>query len=140
MKKLLMLALLVGFAQTGYAAPQADYKIVEKIAVQPVWGATPVAFALETVGERQFIAFYDADRQMVVGQRTLDSKDWTFQKLPSFLVWDSHNYIEMAIDSEGYIHISGNMHVVPLVYFRSEKPYDVTSLKEINRMTGELET
>jgi hypothetical protein len=70
----------------------------------------------------------------------IDSKDWTFHKLPSFLKWDSHNYIEMAIDSEGLIHISGNMHVAPLVYFRSEKPFDITSLKEINRMTGEEET
>ncbi len=140
MKKPLMLVLLVGFIQTGCAAREADYKILEKVPVQPVWAATPVAFALETVGNRQFVAFYDADRQMVAGQRTLDSRDWTFQKLPSFLKWDSHNYIEMAIDSEGYIHISGNMHVAPLVYFRSEKPYDVTSLKELDRMTGKLET
>jgi len=140
MKKLLPMALLTGLVQTGCAAPQPDHTIVEKIAVQKVWGATPVAFALETVGNRQFVAFYDANRQMVAGQRTLDSKDWMFQKLPSFLVWDSHNYIAMAIDSDGYIHIAGNMHVAPLVYFRSEKPYDVTSLKELNRMTGKLET
>ena len=138
-RRVLLLFGLLLTGLTGYGAG-ADDEIVERIPVQPVWGAVSVGFALETAGDRQFIAFYDADRQMVVGQRMLDSKDWTFQKLPSFLKWDSHNYIEMALDSEGYIHLSGNMHVVPLVYFRSEKPYDVTSLKEINRMTGELET
>jgi len=141
MKGFLATALLAICAQAGCAAPQsAGYKMLEKIDVQKVWAATPVGFSLETVGNRQFIAFYDADRQMTVGQRTLDSKDWSFQKLPSFLEWDSHNYIEMALDSEGYIHISGNMHVAPLIYFRSEKPYDITSMKELNRMTGELET
>jgi len=125
--------------QFSEKAPVRECRIVERIPVQTVWAATPVGFALETVGNRQFIAFYDADRQMTVGQRTLDSNDWKFKKLPSFLKWDSHNYIEMAFDSEGYIHISGNMHVVPMIYFRSEKPYDIASLKEINRMTGERE-
>ena len=121
------------------AEPVRTCRIVERLPVQTVWAATPVGFALETAGNRQFVAFYDANRQMTVGQRTLDSKDWKFKKLPSFLKWDSHNYIEMTIDSDGYIHISGNMHVVPLVYFRSEKPYDVSSLKEIGRMVGERE-
>ena len=119
--------------------PVRTCRIVERIPVEPVWAATPVGFTLITESNLQFVAYYDANRQMTVAQRTLDSKDWTFQKLPSFLKWDSHNYIEMAIDSGGYIHLSGNMHVVPLVYFRSEKPYDVTSMKEIDRMTGERE-
>ena len=139
MKILPILALLVGFALTGCAAPQADYRILEKVPVQKVWAATPVAFALETVGDQQFICFYDAERVMTAGQRKLGSKDWTFQKLPSTLGWDSHNYVAMTVDDGGTIHISGNMHVAPLVYFRSTKPYDVTSLVPVNRMTGEKE-
>jgi hypothetical protein len=116
-----------------------EYRILEKTEVRPVWAATPVGFALETVGNRQFVAFYDADRQMTIAQRTLPSSHWTCKKLDSYLEWDSHNYIEMALDSGGYLHVSGNMHVVPLIYFRSANPYDVSSLQPIGGMTGERE-
>lgn len=116
-----------------------EYQILQKQTISSVWSVTPVGFAFETVSNFQFVVFYDENRQMTAGQRMLGSTEWTFQKLPSFLEWDSHNYIEMALDSNGFIHISGNMHVVPLVYFRSSKPYDVRSLEEINRMTGERE-
>lgn len=138
--KNLMMMLMMGFTLAGYAASDADYEIVEKIPVAPVWSAASVGFALQTAGNRQFVVFYDANRQMTAGQRELDSKEWTFQKLPDFFIgWDSHNYITMAIDDDGYLHVSGNMHVVPLIYFRSEKPYDVTSLVQIKNMTGEKE-
>jgi len=43
---------------------------------------------------------------MVVAQRALTSDTWTFVTLPTTTGWDSHNYIAMAIDSAGYIHIS----------------------------------
>jgi hypothetical protein len=139
-KKNLIIMLVIGLTLAGYADPAPDYEILERIPVAPVWSATSVGFALQTAGNRQFVVFYDADRQMTAGQRELDSKEWTFQKLPNFFIgWDSHNYITMAIDDDGYLHVSGNMHVAPLVYFRSDKPYDVTSLRPVNSMTGEKE-
>ena len=137
-KKNILGGFLVGVYLTVFAESQM-YQVLEKIPVQPVWSAVPVGFAFETVGNYQFVVFYDANRQMVAGQRELDSRTWTFQKLPSFLGWDSHNFIVMALDQEGYIHISGNMHVHPLVYFRSERPYDVTSLSGKLPMVGKQE-
>lgn len=113
--------------------------ILEKVPVAEVWPLTAVAFASETVAGQQFVCFYDAERVMTAAQRRLDSDEWTFQKLPSQLGWDSHNYVVLTLDDDGFIHISGNMHVNPLVYFRSEKPYDVTSLVPVHRMTGEKE-
>jgi len=118
---------------------QPNYTILESTDIDLVWSATPVGFALLTESNRQFVGFYDANRQMTIGQRTLGSPTWTFKKLDSYLEWDSHNYIEMALDSEGYLHVSGNMHVVPLIYFRSTNVYDVTSLQQISDMTGERE-
>ncbi|QHI68278.1 BNR repeat-containing protein [Tichowtungia aerotolerans] len=117
----------------------SEQKVLEKVPVEQVWPATPVAFASEVAGDQQFICFYDADRVMTAAQRKLGSDQWIFQKLPSTLGWDSHNYIAMTLDDDGYIHVSGNMHVVPLVYFRSTKPYDVTSIVPVQRMTGEKE-
>jgi len=53
--------------------------------------------------------------------------------------WDSHNYITLTVDRHGYIHLAGNMHVDPLLYFRSEKAWDITTLKQVKSMVGDLE-
>lgn len=107
--------------------------------VAPVWSGHPVRFALLTCGPRQFVAFYDADRQMTVASRKTDEARWHFVKLPAKVAWDSHNYIVMAADDEGLLHLAGNMHCVPLVYFRTQKPYDVDTFKQVPRMVGREE-
>lgn len=89
-----------------------------------------------TAGDKQFVAYYDAKHQMTVASRKIGSTKWSYRKLDSFIGWDSHNYITMTTDDGGYIHLSGNMHNDTLVYFRSEKPYDIRSLKRIDAMTG----
>lgn len=107
--------------------------------IEPVWSAHPVRFCLLTHGDRQFVAYYDAQRRMSLAQRALGSTNWTITKLDSVLGWDSHNYVTMALDREGRLHVSGNMHCVPLVYFRSEHPLDASSLQRVTAMTGERE-
>lgn len=114
-------------------------ELVERVDVEPVWSGCPVGFALLTHGNRQFMAYYNADREMTLAQRELSSNAWTFTRLPSKLGWDSHNYVAMALDKKGYLHVSGNMHCVPLVYFRSEKPLDIAVMAPIHHMTGERE-
>jgi hypothetical protein len=59
--------------------------------------------------------------------------------LPSSLGWDSHNYVTLAVDHEGQIHLSGNMHCQPLVYFRTARQYDITSFQQIPAMVGQKE-
>ena len=55
-------------------------------------------------------------------------------KLPSFLGWDSHNYVTAAIDKAGHFHVTGNLHGDRLVYFRTTESYDVRSLKRVDVM------
>jgi hypothetical protein len=112
----------------------------ERIDLEPVWSAHPVGFCLLTHPPHQFVAYYDAQRRMTVAQRPLATNAWTFTRLPSTLGWDSHNYVTMAIDQDGRLHVSGNMHGVPLVYFRSERPLDASSLIPVGHMTGERES
>ena len=67
---------------------------------------------------------------MTVGVRKLDSDKWHFVKLPERVGWDSHNSITMTPDDDGHLHLSGNMHCVPLIYFRTKKPLDIDTFTE----------
>jgi len=95
--------------------------VLEALDITDVWSGHPVSFALLTRGDQQFAAFYDAERKMTLAQRTLGSPTWKLARLPQTTAWDSHNYVTMASDSDGFLHVSGNMHAVPLVYFRSTR-------------------
>ena len=113
---------------------------VQSLAVEPAWAGHPVGFCLLTHAPFQFVAYYDAQRRMSVAQRSLESTNWTITKLPSTVGWDSHNSIAMTLDRAGLLHVTGNMHCVPLVYFRSEKPLDAASLQRVEAMVGDRET
>lgn len=114
-----------------------EKQISEKLLVDSVWAANRVFFDLKTVGNTQFVAYYDKDRMMTVASRKIGDKDWNRKTLPNKLEWDSHNLVTIGIDKEGYIHVSGNMHAVPMIYFRSTKPYDVQSMEQVKYMVGE---
>ncbi|MBI5831473.1 MAG: BNR repeat-containing protein [Armatimonadetes bacterium] len=114
--------------------------LVRTLDIGPVWAGHSVGFDLLCAGEWQFVAYYDADRQMTVASRRLTETAWHFVRLPSKLGWDSHNYVTLAADDEGLLHLSGNMHVKPLLYFRTSKPYDIDTFESATPMTGERET
>lgn len=117
-----------------------ESKIIRALDIAPVWSAHPVGFCLLTHAPHQYVAYYDAQRRMTVAQRKLDEEKWTYTVLPVTTGWDSHNYVTMAIDAAGYLHLSGDLHCVPLKYFRSEKPHDAASLKKVDQMTGTEES
>lgn len=112
--------------------------VSEVVDISDVPSSFPVGFSLLTAKDRQYVAYYDADRFMTVASRPMDGGAWIYQKLPTRIGWDSHNDVTMALDNAGHLHVSGNMHCVPLVYFRTEIPGDITSLKP-SPMTGKLE-
>ncbi len=113
--------------------------IIEQLRIADVWSGHPVNFALVTHGERQLAAFYDAQRQLTVALRALGDSSWQFAALPSTLGWDSHNHIAMAVDDTGHVHVAGNMHDVPLIYFRTTAPLDITSFERVFAMVGNNE-
>ena len=110
--------------------------VAEKVeAIDLVWSAHRAFFDFVGQEDHQVIAYYDASRQMSVAHRESDSP-WRYQKLPSYLGWDSHNLVVVGIDEAGYIHVAGNMHADPLVYFRSETAFNVRSLQKVATMVG----
>ena len=122
----------LSFSRTIHIAEEAP----QVFGIAPVWSGHPVGFALLTQVPHQYIAFYDAQRRMTVASRMLNTTDWHFVRLPETLGWDSHNSVTMTIDDEGYIHLSGNMHCNPLIYFRTARPYDIDSFERIPMMVG----
>lgn len=156
MKLLLSLSFLLfslaGFSQTP-AKPividetnQAE-NIIQTIKIDSVWAGHPVGFCLYTHGTRQYIAYYNAERRIVVGQRNLDEDQFQLHVLQAttrethggtstVLGWDSHNFLTLGVDRNGFIHLSGNVHVNPLTYFRSTKSDDISTLEQIYEMVG----
>jgi len=119
-------------------ARAATYRIAERIEIDQVPSWFPVGFCLLTHDDHQCVAYYNAKHEMIVAKRGLAERAWQKVKLPSKVGWDSHNYITMAVDSRGDLHLSGNMHCVPLIYFRTQKPGDITTFKRLP-MTGKEE-
>jgi len=97
--------------------------------IAEVWPGSPVGFDLVTYGNQQFVAFYDQDRFLTIGSRPLDSSAWIFKRLnDQFEGWDAHDYIDMAVDDKGNLHVAGGMHAQPLKYWRTTLPFDIHSL------------
>lgn len=129
---------------------ESSETIFHRLEIDHVWAGHPVGFCLLTHGNRQYIAYYNANRNMVVGQRNLSDEAFSLHIMPAtsrethggtstVLNWDSHNSVTLAVDRDGYIHLAGNMHVHPLTYFRSTKPDDISTLEQIMEMVGSEE-
>lgn len=108
-----------------------EYTRVKKsISIADVWSGHPVSFDVLTTNDAQFVAYYNTGRVMCVARRSLQGEVWETTRLPSKVGWDSHNSIVLAVDGDGFLHVSGNMHVNPLVYFRSSKPNNIETFEQ----------
>ncbi len=125
--------------KSSKAIVEKKSKVKKVLELAPVPSDFPVNFALFTKGNHQYVAYYDTVYQMVLASRKLNEKKWNYQQLDTKVPWDSHNYISLFVDNAGYIHLVGNMHSSPLVYFKSSKPWNIHSMQALHRMTGKEE-
>jgi len=139
MRLVMAVGIAVSVMMWAYDAEAGEWTEGPTITVDQVWSGHPVGFAFATRDGRQYVGYYDARRRMVFAQRDLDGDTWDRHVTSERVGWDSHNVIRMAFDRDGCIHVSANMHCVPLNYWRSEKPADVTTLKALHRMVGRNE-
>jgi autotransporter-associated beta strand protein len=116
--------------------------------------------SLTTVGNYQFIAYYDqgtssANRNVTIARRNITnpSNVWeiTHTAFTSFNSTDAHNVISIGVDGHGYLHMSWGMHNNDLLYTRSAAPVtnadpmsfvgqSAGNSGAINTMTGMHET
>ena len=108
----------------------------------PAWAANSVnttIFRNDPVtshGDRQYAAYYNAERKVVIAARTLGRPDWQATVTPlSGNVEDAHNGISIIADGAGYLHVSWDHHNDPLRYVRSKSPGSL-DLTEKMPMTG----
>jgi hypothetical protein len=147
----LLTALVVWAKATSAAAPVPAVEVVGSVDVAPAWAGHPVGFALLTLSDRQYVAFYAADRHLTVASRPRDGETWQLFRLPSqqpgpprygaaeasaVVGWDSHNSIVMAADSEGQLHLAGNMHCNRLTYWRTRQPGAIDTFEPVAAMVG----
>lgn len=116
--------------------PDATFP-TEGVEVSNVLSAFHVGFSMIEKNGYVYMAYYDGEHQMTVARYHCETKKVEYKKLPSVIGWDTHNYVTMAFDKEGYLHVSGNMHATPLVYFRGTTPHDIQSLQTIHKMIGD---
>ncbi len=133
----LLASLVLACAARGAAGETWVAKRTLKVGL--AWAGHPVGFAFATRGEDQYVGWYDENRDMVFAQRKLGSDKWALHKTRQRTGWDSHNYIALAFDVKGQLHVAADMHCSKLRYWRSQRPGDAGSLKAINRMTGREE-
>ncbi|WP_116951868.1 BNR repeat-containing protein [Jiangella endophytica] len=115
--------------------------VLDTVEVGSTWAGHYVGQALLTAGDDQYVGYYDENRQLTVAHRRLGTEDWTRQRVDTNIGWDSHNYITIATDRAGNLHVTGNMHNHRLRYWRTTIPGDVTSLERVDTMANpELES
>jgi hypothetical protein len=134
------------------ASTQKSYQIKSTSEVGTAWGEISTGFDFIEAGDYQFAAYYGGDGFMTVSGKRVDESSWSTKKLSlaknssgglidNKIGCDSHNYVTIAVDKGGYLHVSGNMHTSPLIYYRSSVPYDVNSLQFMqDGMIGSGET
>ncbi len=82
--------------------------------------------ALTTFADTQFVAFYNGDGVLTLGKRHVDSSEWTLRQTQfAGNVHDAHNTISIAVDCDGYLHVSFDHHGNALNYCRSIEPFSL---------------
>jgi hypothetical protein len=125
-------AALLACAASGAPAQTPDVRIV-RIGTGVGYSTTDVnsisfrTDPLATHGDTQYAAWYDENSRLWIGKRRIGSTAWTVADTGyTSNVTDSHRVACLAVDGDGYLHLSWGHHVEPLNYVRSTAPGALT--------------
>lgn len=92
--------------------------------IDKVWTGVPVDYAAVRSGDEVVAGYYDQNRRVTLTVLPLKGGATTHIHLPdTYKGWDGHNYVALAVDRSGTIHVAANMHDDPLKYYQLPKPY-----------------
>lgn len=103
------------------------------------WSGHRVQQDMAVDGRATYVGYYDADRRLTVGYRPAPGEPWQTRRVPgkaAVVGWDSHNSIDVAVDSAGNLHVAANMHLDELRYWRTGSPGDLSSLERVEAMVS----
>lgn len=95
--------------------------------------------SLVSLGNTQYIAYYNKDSYVVLGKRILPAGKWTLKRtIYKGNTADAHNAISIMVDGAGFLHLAWDQHNNTLRYCRSIGPGSLEMTDKIP-MTGKLE-
>lgn len=73
----------------------------------------------------QYVPYHAQDKKLKIAKRTLPSGTWTVDTSGrTGLSEDAHNFYSLAVDGSGRLHVAGDMHAVPMKYWRASAAGD----------------
>ncbi len=131
----------MGWTQSSVALPIGSNQLRTLTAevVDVVAADFPVGFSTTSENERLLVAYYNPDHDLTVACRESEGATWHRKVLSTRANWDSHRSIVLAVDRRGHVHVSGNMHADPMVYFRTSEPYDIETFEPVKPLVNEAE-
>lgn len=95
--------------------------------------------SIASLGQTQYVAYYDSTGKVVLAKRTLGSTTWQ-SKTTGITggVTDAHNSISIGVDGDGFLHMSWSMHSTKLRYCKATAPGSLDMGAE-SGMLGTLE-
>lgn len=134
---LLLAAGACGAADAGAAMPGARLcEVAHGYSGTSVNTAVFRANSVTSRGDTRYCCFYNPEGYVTVARRRPGDDAWEVRPTRyKGNVADAHNVISMAVDGEGYLHLSFDHHGHPLNYCRSKAPYTL-ELGDKEPMTG----
>ena len=140
-KKLVISAVLVAmaFVTNAQIKPSSCAEIIPAGLAWANNSVNTVIFrrnSLVTFKNTQYIAYYDEQKNVVLGKRDINSKDWEL-KVTRYKgdATDAHKSISIMVDGDGFLHMSWGMHGGPFNYCKSLSAGSL-ELGPITPMTG----
>lgn len=136
LKNIFLLLLIVPLLATAKLPEATLIKVGDGYCATSVNTAVFRGSSVATHGNTQYVSFYDADGNVVLGKRNIKDKEWTLHVTQyKGKISDAHNVISIGVDGEGYIHVAFDHHGHPLRYARSVAPGSL-ELGDLSLMTG----
>lgn len=101
--------------------------------------AVPIRFnALTTMGSYQFVSYYRDDGKLIVGRKQAGAANWELfpTQFTANNINDDHDVASIAIDGDGYLHMSWGMHANDFLYTKSTA--SVLNSNPINLIGGDV--
>jgi len=122
------------------ANPKIMPGVAKTVALDRIWAGVAVPLGAVRHDNHIFVAYYDAHRWFTVADVDLVTDMIQRIRLPNqFAGWDAHKTTAIGVDENGLLHVAGDMHVTPLIYARSDKPWSLKGLDRLRPMTARNE-